>query len=323
MARILITGGTGFVGPYLIACLQTRNLSLAVLASGENPARLPGVDYYEADIRDASAVKIIVQEVKPEQIFHLAGISDVESAWNNPRQTYEVNFWGTLNVFEAAMGLPSPPRILNISTAHVYAPSSRPLSETDRVAPDNPYAASKAMAELLMVGTRKRATGGIITVRAFNHTGPGQSEKFALPSIARQFAEIQGGLRPPRLLLGNIKVRRDFTDVRDVVRAYCLLLERGTVGEIYNVCSGSAVPLTDIISLFRSLVSGEVAIETDPSKLRGHEADMICGNPEKIFAATGWRPQIPLSKTVSDLLDYWRCRITGEVPQITATRQMN
>ena len=315
MARILITGGTGFVGPHLVTCLRTRTPSLAVLASGGTPCRLPGVNYYEADIRDSNAIKTIFEEVKPEQVFHLAGISDVESAWNNPRQTYEVNFWGALNVFEAAMGLPNPPRVLNISTAQVYAASSRPLSETDPVAPGNPYAASKAMAELLMVGTGARAAGGIITVRAFNHTGPGQSEKFALPTIAKQFAEIEAGRRPRRLLLGNTAVRRDFTDVRDVVHAYCLLLERGNVGEIYNVCSGAAVALTDIISLFRRFVSGEVEIATDASKLRSHEFDSICGNPEKTFRATGWRPQIPLANTIADVLDYWRSQIR-EVSQV-------
>lgn len=321
MARILITGGTGFVGPHLISSLQTHNSLIAVLAVGGTPDRPSGVEYYDADIRDNNAVKAVVDEVKPEQIFHLAGISDVESAWSNPRLTYEVNFWGALNVFEAAMGLTPAPRILNISTAQVYAPSSRPLSENDAVQPDNPYAASKAMAELLMVGTRKHATGGIITARAFNHTGPGQSEKFALPSMARQFAEIEAGLRPRRLLLGNVMVRRDFTDVRDVVRAYSLLAERGTVGEIYNVCSGSAVPLTDVISRFRLLVGGEVEIETDPSKLRGHEVDASCGNPEKIFTATGWRPEIPLAKTVSDLLEYWRSRVSGEVAQVTPSKR--
>ncbi|MBV9626447.1 MAG: GDP-mannose 4,6-dehydratase [Acidobacteria bacterium] len=316
MARILITGGTGFVGAHLMACLQTRSSSIAVLASGATPCRLPGVDYYEADIRDFDALKMIFREVKPEQVFHLAGISDVGSAWNNARQTYEVNFWGTLNVFEAALGLPNPPRVLNISTAQVYAAGFHPLSETDPVAPGNPYAASKAMAELLMVGTGKHSTGGIITVRAFNHSGPGQSEKFALPTIAKQFAEIEAGRRPRTLLLGNTAVRRDFTDVRDVVRAYCLLLERGTIGEIYNVCSGSAVALTDIISLFRLLVNGEVEIGTDASKLRSHEVDSICGNPEKTFRATGWRPQIPLANTIADLLDYWRSHIRAEVSRI-------
>ena len=151
------------------------------------------------------------------------------------------------------MSLPSPPRILNVSTSQVYACSSRPLREDSLIRPDNPYAASKAMAELLMVAYQRNEAGGIVTARAFNHTGPGQPPSFVLPSIAKQFAEIEAGLQPPKLTVGNIEVERDFTDIRDVVRAYCMLLDRGRTGEIYNVCSGSAVRLADIIQMFQSI----------------------------------------------------------------------
>ncbi len=315
MAPILITGGTGFVGNHLITHLQARHPRIAVLASGGGTVAMPGVDFYEADIRDASAVRSIVSEVRPEQVFHLAAISDVDSSWKNPRLTYEVNFWGALNLFEAAMSLPQPPIILNVSTAQVYAPSSGAFKETDPLAPDNPYAASKAMAELLTVQHRKSASGGIITARAFNHTGPGQTASFVLPSIARQFAEIEAGLRPAKLSLGNVNVKRDFTDVRDVVRAYSLLLEKGTTGAIYNVCSGTALPLADIIAMFQSASGMTIEIELDPAKVRPNEAEQVCGDPRKLFGATGWRPEIPMEKTVSDLLEYWRARATSENAQ--------
>jgi GDP-4-dehydro-6-deoxy-D-mannose reductase len=321
VTRILITGGTGFVGPHLIDHLKHGDSAIAVLASGDGDKSASAVSYYEADIRDRDAVSSVLREFKPERIFHLAGISDVESSWKDPRFTYEVNFWGTLNLFEAAAGLPEPPRILNVSTAQVYAPSMHPLSETNPVSPDNPYAVSKAMTELLMVQHRRQAKGGVVTARSFNHTGPGQSAKFVLPSIAKQFAEIEAGLRPARLQLGKVNVRRDFSDVRDVVRAYSLLLERGMAGQIYNVCSGTAVQLSNLIAMFESISGVKVEIETDPGKVRSGEAAQICGDPTKISAATGWWPEIPLRKTLSDLLEYYKSRISSEVAQAPATER--
>jgi GDP-4-dehydro-6-deoxy-D-mannose reductase len=262
-----------------------------------------------------------LREVSPERVFHLAGISDVASSWKDPRLTFEVNVVGTLNLFEAAMSLPRPPRILNVSTAQVYAPASGGLSEESRIAPDNPYAASKAMAELLRVPYLKCATGGIVTARSFNHTGPGQSDKFVLSSIARQFAEIQAGDRSPKLIVGNVDVERDFTDVRDVVEAYCLLLEKGRVGEIYNVCSGSAVRLADIIRMFESVSVTTVELEKDPARIRPNEAAIVLGDSKKLEADTGWRPRIPLKQTISDLLEYWRLRVSSEVAQSPATER--
>jgi GDP-4-dehydro-6-deoxy-D-mannose reductase len=281
VTRILITGGTGFAGPHLIDLLKHGDFAIAVLASGDGDKSASAVSYYGADIRDRDAVSSVLREFKPERIFHLAGISDVESSWKDPRFTYEVNFWGTLNLFEAAAGLPEPPRILNVSTAQVYAPSMHPLSETSPVSPDNPYAVSKAMTELLMVQHR----------------------------------------RPARLQLGKVNVRRDFSDVRDVVRAYSLLLERGTAGQIYNVCSGTAVQLSSLIAMFESISGVKVEIETDPGRVRSGEAAQICGDPTKISAATGWRPEIPLRKTLSDLLEYYRSRISSEVAQVPATER--
>jgi GDP-4-dehydro-6-deoxy-D-mannose reductase len=321
LSGILITGGTGFVGNHLIAHLNDGGSRSAVLASGGTSVRVPGVEYYEADIRDANVVRSIVREVSPEKIFHLAGISDVASSWKDPRLTFEVNVLGTLNLFEAAMSLPRPPRILNVSTAQVYAPAPGGLREDSRIAPDNPYAVSKAMTELLIVPYRECATGGIVTARAFNHTGPGQSEKFVLPSIARQFAEILAGERPPKLIVGNVNVERDFTDVRDVVEAYCLLLEKGRVGEIYNVCSGLAVRLADIIKMFESVSGTKVELEKDPARIRPNEAATVLGDSKKLEADTGWRPRIPMQQTISDLLEYWRLRVSSEVAQPPAAER--
>jgi GDP-4-dehydro-6-deoxy-D-mannose reductase len=311
VSRILITGGTGFVGRHLIQFLKSSTSRIAVLASGGSPSPEPNVDYYEVDIRDQGAVRAVVQKVEPHQIYHLAGVSTVDESWSNPQLTYEVNVFGANNLFNAAMSLPSPPRILNVSTSQVYSPSSHALSEDSPVQPDNPYAASKAMAELLVVGYQEFKAGGIITARAFNHTGPGQPPNFVLPSLAKQFAEIEAGLQPPNLTVGNVEVKRDFTDVRDVVRAYCMLLDKGRTGEIYNVCSGSAIRLADIIQMFESVSGIHVTIETEVARVRCSDVLQMCGNPKKIREVTGWYPQISLQDTIAAVLDHWRSRFAS------------
>jgi GDP-4-dehydro-6-deoxy-D-mannose reductase len=269
------------------------------------------VDYHEVDIRDRGSVRSVVQKVNPDQIYHLAGVSAVDTSWSNPQLTYEVNVFGANNLFNAAMGLPSPPRILNVSTSQVYAPSFRALSEDSLVRPNNPYAASKAMAELLAVEYQRYTAGGIITARAFNHTGPGQTPNFVLPSIAKQFAEIEAGRRPPTLTIGNVEVKRDFTDIRDVVRAYRTLLDKGSTGEVYNVCSGSAIRLADVIQIFESITGTKITIATEATRVRCDDVLQICGDPKKIREGTGWYPQIALQETIADLLDYWRSRFAS------------
>jgi GDP-4-dehydro-6-deoxy-D-mannose reductase len=307
----LITGGTGFVGTHLVQFLKSNSSHIAVLASGGESKPQAGVRYHEVDIREQDAVRSVVQEVKPDRIYHLAGISSVDDSWSNPRLTFEVNVLGAYNLFDAAMSLPFPPRILNISTSQVYASSSSPLTEDSRIQPNNPYAASKAMAELLVVEYRRRTAGGIITTRSFNHTGPGQPPNFVLPSIAKQFVEIELGLRPAILNVGNVEVQRDFTDIRDVIRAYSTLLEKGKPGEVYNVCSGSAVRLADIIRIFESAAGRKVTLATEESRVRSNDVPVICGDPKKIRETTAWQPQISLSKTIVDLLDYWRSQLTA------------
>jgi len=308
--RILITGGTGFVGTHLIQFLRTKTSKIFVLTS-RSKASPPDteVEYYPLDLRRRDEVNSVVRHVSPDQIYHLAGISAVDISWSNPRLTFEINVLGTYNLFEAAMNLPSPPRVLNVSTSQVYDRSGGILTENSPVNPNNPYAASKAMAELLLVTYRNCTTGGIITSRSFNHSGPGQQPTFVMSSMAKQFAEIEAGLRPPRLSVGNIQVKRDFTDVRDVVRAYIALLAKGRTGEVYNVCSGSAVLLADVVEKFRALCGTAVKIDIDPACVRANEMSIIQGDSSKIRKETGWSPQIALGKTVRDLLDYWRGKI--------------
>lgn len=265
-----------------------------------------GQQYYQVDIRREDDVRCALREFKPSEIYHLAGISDVDSSWSDPRLTFEVNVAGTFNLLEAAMGLASPPRILNVSTAQVYGASDQPLTEKSAVSPDNPYAGSKAMAEMLRISFREAKGGGIITARSFNHTGSGQLDTFVLPSIAKQFAEIEIASRPPKLTVGNIDVKRDFTDVRDVVQAYRALLEKGRAGEVYNVCSGVGVRLSEVIKQFQAVCKTVVTVEVDPALLRPGETPVVVGDLTKIRKETGWSPQIPIEKTIVDLMDYWR-----------------
>jgi GDP-4-dehydro-6-deoxy-D-mannose reductase len=316
VGRVLITGGTGFVGTHLIRFLKSQASKIAVIALGDRTSQQePGIEYHTLDIRRADQVRSLVHNIHPTHIYHLAGISAIDLSLSNPRLTFEVNVLGACNLFEAAMSLPSLPRILNVSTSQVYAGSSTILNETSLVNPDNPYAASKAMAELLRVQYRKRIGGGIITARSFNHTGPGQAPSFFLPSIAKQFAEMEAGLRPPRLAAGNVDVKRDFTDVRDVVLAYSALLEKGRTDEVYNVCSGAAVCLADVIRQFEAISGIAVEIDTDRARLRCNEVSQIFGDSTKIRTETGWSPQISLDKTIRDLLDYWRVKIRGTSSQ--------
>jgi GDP-4-dehydro-6-deoxy-D-mannose reductase len=307
--RILITGGTGFVGTHLVRVLREKTPKIFVLTSGTKVLSDPRVTHYAVDLRNRDEVNSVVRDVSPDGIYHLAGISSIDISWSNPRLTFDVNVLGALNIYEAAMILPSPPRILNVSTSQVYGNSAGILTEGSPLNPDNPYSASKAMAELLLVQYRKCMRGGIITVRPFNHTGPGQSPNFVLPSIAKQFAEIEVGVRSPRLAMGNIDVKRDFTDVRDVLQAYIALLHNGRAGEVYNVCSGRAVRLVDIIGKFQEICRKTVEIDIDPTLVRSNEVAEIVGDFSKIRIETGWSPEIPLESTIRDLMDYWREKV--------------
>lgn len=310
MPRVLITGGTGFVGAHLIRHLQPTTPDIVVMASdkGATGARPDGA-YYELDLVREDDVRNALREIRPAQIYHLAGVSAVGEASANVRRTFEVNVAGACNLFAAAMDLPSPPRILNISTAQVYAPSDEPLTEESPIRPDNPYAASKAMAELLEVSFRRASGGGILTARSFNHTGPGQLPGFVLSSFAKQFVEIEMGLMPAKLKVGNIEVKRDFSDVRDVVRAYAGLLGQGRIGQVYNVCSGVGVRLSDLLRQFQALCKTAVQVEVDPARLRSGEAPQVVGDPAKIRKETGWKTLIPIEQTIRDLVDDWREKI--------------
>lgn len=305
--RVLITGIGGFVGRYLADyCISHGE---EVYGIERNETVLENVRVYPCDITDASAVNKIVSEVKPDAIYHLAGISFVPEANNNPRQAYDIHLYGTMNIYEAVKHAAIHPKILYVGSSEVYgkAPEEKlPINENTALNPHTIYGASKASADILSgyYGT----TGlSIVRVRPFNHTGPGQNPSFVCSDFACQIAGIEKGTKEPVLEVGNLNAKRDFTDVRDVVRAYWMLMNNDNVtGDTFNVCSGQAVAIEEILHILLSLSRTEIKVNPDKNKLRPSDIPLYYGDNRKLMTKTGWKPAIPLEKTLEDMLEYWR-----------------
>lgn len=294
--RSLITGGRGFVGTWLADHLR------------EQGDEVVAIDY-EVDVTDPVALLEAVTAAAPDAIYHLAALTHVGESWKDPLQVLQVNVIGTAALLAAARQCGSDPRVLVTSSAEVYGavtdPSLMPLDELTPTAPLTPYAASKLAAEAL-VGQAFRGHGQeVIVVRPFNHIGPGQTPNFAVPALAKRIvdADRQGD---SSIAVGNLAARRDFTDVRDVVKAYRLLIESGTPGEVYNVCSGHDVAIEEIATTLLRLAGTSLAFKTDPALTRPVEVPVLRGDPTRLQRATGWKPEIPLDQTLADVLEYWR-----------------
>jgi len=293
--RAFVTGASGFVGPWLCRHLE---------ASGDEvvPAG------HDRDVTDADSIAEALIASRPDAVYHLAAQSSVGSSWADATGTFRVNVFGTLHVLDAANACPSRPRVLVVSSAEVYgevSPLALPVAETAPFRPGTPYAASKAAAEL--AGLQAFLGRGLEVVRArpFNHTGPGQGPGFVVPALARQV--VEASLTGATVLkTGNLTARRDFTDVRDVVAAYRLLIERGSAGEVYNVCSGRSVLLLDLVERLLSLAGADLSVEVAPERLRPVDVPEMRGDPRRLEDLTGWRPAIDLDRTLRDVLDYWR-----------------
>ncbi len=289
--RALVTGGAGFVGPWLIRHLQD---------CGDEVIELPvGVD-----VRDAQGLGAALADAEPQAIYHLAALSSVRLSWGDPLETFAVNAVGTLNLCHAAAALSRPPRVLLVSSSEVYgkvAPESLPVREDHPFCPVDPYAASKAAAEL--VGLQAWLGRGLEVVRArpFNHTGPGQTETFVVPALAAQVLAAAAG-HSSQIAVGNLEVRRDLTDVRDVVRAYRLLVQRGEPGGVYNICRGEPVLIADILRRLMAIAGVNVPVVVDPARFRPADVPEQAGDPSRLAALTGWRPEIGLDQTLEDVL---------------------
>jgi GDP-4-dehydro-6-deoxy-D-mannose reductase len=289
--RALVTGASGFVGTHLIDSLQSRGDEIVP---------------FDCDIRDADAVIQAIVSGRPSLVFHLAAQAFVPAAIADPDETYRTNVRGTANVLAAMRALArqnAPARLLFVSSADVYGPQSPqayPLREETLPRPANPYAASKLAAEALVQGEVRAFGLDAVITRAFNHLGPGQNDRFAAASFAKQLASIAAGSEPV-LLAGDLTAKRDFLDVRDVVRAYLLLANRGTAGEAYNVCSETAIAMRELLGELIRIARVPVEVREDPARLRLSDVPVLYGSNEKLRAATGWSPQIPLRRSLQDV----------------------
>ena len=288
-----LTGGAGFVGQWLQEHLSRSGDAVAAP---------------EVDVTDGAALRDAVLAAAPDAIYHLAAITNVGESWGAPQRTLEVNAMGTLNLLEAARALPQPPTVLLVCSAEVYGrvgPEELPLTEESPLRPVSPYAASKVAAEFLGLQEFLAHQLPVVRVRAFNHIGPGQAPTFVVSSLAHQIAEVER-LGGGAVKVGNLSPQRDFTDVRDVVRAYRLLVERGSAGDVYNVCSGQAVAVEEVARRLIALAHADLHLEVDPARVRDVETPVLLGSRAKLVAATGWVPEYALDQTLADVLDAWR-----------------
>jgi GDP-4-dehydro-6-deoxy-D-mannose reductase len=277
-----------------------------------NRARALGIEVLKADLGDASSVRQALEAVRPDRILHLAAQSSPQRSWADPAGTLQTNLLGLLHLLEGARSLSLEPRLLVVGSAEEYGlvrPEDNPLREDQPLRPASPYAVSKVAQGFLALQYALSLGMHIVRTRTFHHTGPRRGEQFAESSFARQLAEIEAGRRPPRLEVGNLEAVRDFTDVRDVVRAYWALLDRGEPGEVYNVCSGQGLRLAELLDELRRQSGQDVEVQVDSARLRPVDVPVVVGDPSRLRQATGWEPCTPLSRTLRDLLDHWRERV--------------
>lgn len=292
---ILVTGDSGFVGRHAMRLIPG--------ARG-----LEGTAGF-VDLRDKEALIQRLGREAPEAVIHLAGMSFVPDSFQNPEGAYGINFLGTLRLMEALAEIGFTGRFLYVSSGDAYgavAPEHLPVPETLLLRPRSPYAVSKAAAEALCYQWSQCGPFEVIVARPFNHLGAGQAPTFAISDFARQIAEIAAGRRAPQLIVGNVEVTRDFTDVQDVVHAYQLLLGTGHNGEVYNVCSGQERTLRDLLERMLALSGVEAEICVDPARVRPNEQLRMCGNHAKLSAHTGWQPSVPIGQTLTNLYRFWQ-----------------
>ncbi len=305
MKTILITGAEGFVGLHLTKVLKE---SLYKIVPTSYPLLLPKMgEYVPMDILNLEMTEDVLKSHRPDIIFHLAAISSVSKSFRESPLTYSTNVMGTVNLLEAAKSLEKKIRFIFVSTCEVYGGVDNIL-ETAKTVLKNPYAVSKYAAELICQNYTIYDIECII-LRPFTHTGPGQSRDFVLPTIASQIAEIEKGKRPPLLELGNINVRREFMNIKDIISAYALAIEKCKPGNIYNISSNKGYTIAEALEIFKKLSKVKFEVKTDPAKVRKVDIPILVGNGKKFKQLTGWKPKFKFEKTIEDLLNYWRAKI--------------
>ncbi len=317
--RVLITGITGFAGSHLADYLLAEVPGVEIFGTKRWRSRTENIDHLagkielvECDLKDANAVRHTLATVRPQRIFHLAAQSFVPASWTAPSETLDNNIISQTNVFEAMRSLELEARIQIAGSSEEYGlvhPNEVPIKESNPLRPLSPYAVSKVAQDLLAYQYHRSYGLDVVRTRGFNHTGPRRGEVFVTSNFAKQIASIEAGLQEAIIRVGNLSAQRDFTDVRDTVRAYWAALEKGRPGEVYNLASGKAVTIRQLLDMLLELSECQVEVTVDPDRLRPSDVEILLGDYSKFHTDTGWEPQIPLTQTVADLLEYWRERL--------------
>jgi GDP-4-dehydro-6-deoxy-D-mannose reductase len=310
MARkVLVTGASGFVGAHLLRLLEADPDNEIHAWTRDVVPEGGRARWVVLEVADRQAVAGAIAATRPDIVFHLAGAAHVGQSFGSVTETLATNVMGTANLLDALRDQHVGARTLVIGSSTVYRPSEEALTENSPVGPTSPYGLSKLAQERLAIRASHEDDLDVLVVRSFNHFGPGQAPSFFAPAFAWQIAEIEAGLRPPEIRVGNLDARRDLTDVRDTVRAYHLLMERGARGEVYNMCSGRAYRVGDVLDAMTRRSRVDVRVHVDPALLRPTDNPVVLGSYARLEAATGWTPTISLERTIDDLLDDWRERV--------------
>jgi len=322
MATTLVTGAAGFAGSHLLDLLvadatagdrivawrrpSSNNSPVAQSLTAATQPTQAAVEWGAIDVLDRAAVRAAIGRLRPDAVYHCAGAAHVGRAWDKVEATFAINVRGTHHVLDALARENVTCRVLIPGSALVYTPADRALNEEDPLVPSSPYGVSKLAQEMLAA----HAGSGVdvVVARAFNHFGPRQDPLFAAAGFARRIADIERGAWEPKISVGNLDARRDLTDVRDTVKAYRLMIQRAEAGAVFNVCSGTAITIRELLDTLIARARMPVTIEVDPARMRPNDTPLLLGDPSRIREAVGWTAAIPIDRTVDDLLDYWRNR---------------
>lgn len=314
MTKALITGIQGFAGSHLAEFLLSKGYQ--VFGLDISPINAPHIAHirdrlllFECDIRDRKRLHDVIYQTKSDEIYHLAAMPHVPTSFRDPKLTFDVNLYGSLNLFEAIKEVSGNIKILYVGSGTEYGDVKKeetPINEDIPLRPTDPYSVSKVSANMLAFQYFKSFNMHIVRVRPFNHIGPRQSPEFVCSSFAKQIAEIEKGKKEPVLTVGNLETMRDFTDVRDMVKAYWLAIQKGTPGEVYNICSEKAISIKEILEKFLSMSNRNIQVKQDSDRLRPHDSPILLGNSTNFKKRTGWKPEIQLDETLKSIVDYWR-----------------
>ena len=306
MSRVLIFGAGGFVGSYLCKEFLNNGYKVSGTDKGEGSALPSEVDFYKTDLMQADEVEKLIGQIQPDIIVNLAAISSVGASWNMPQATMAINVIGALNIVEAARKSEQKPRILFVGSSEEYVISENPLDENTQLNANNPYGISKVTQEQFAKLYREQYGLKIYCVRPFNHTGIGQRDSFVLPSFCKQVAEIDKSGKDGKIQVGNLKVKRDFSHVKDVVRAYRMIVESDNCNQIYNVGSGNAYSLEDMLTYIIGLSDQNIEIEVDQNRIRPTDQSVICCDRSLIGKELGWKPQYDVYDALKEMFDYYK-----------------